>query len=779
MATSLFDRPTQSDTTVSGTVERISHRTSSGWCVIQVSTGGSVIPATGVLPPSVGEGDYATLDGAWGNNKWGVREFKFSTARPSHPTDSEGRIRYMAAVLPSVGPKRARALDEAFGADVFDALGDAERLCAVDGISIKTAAEIVGKWIEVRSARDVDQVFAMCGLTSANERRILAKYCTLSDYPRVQDVPIEIRRRAANELQANPYSLIETCYGIGFMTADKLAHRFGVTRNAPSRIEAAILHIVSSEADSGGHVWTPESDARRKVMDLLEKCDGYCAITDDDFDDAMLQLEMSGRITHESGGIAMAWLDDHEAYCARSIAALASHPVDAMEIDWGKPEFSWLTVEQRDALATLANARVGVLTGGPGTGKTTIIKAYIAAMESAGIEDDGGRRDATIELAAPTGKAAKRLSQQTQRDARTIHRLLEYNPEFGFGRNETFKLSCDIVIVDESSMIDVSLLKALLAAVDEKKTRVLFVGDVDQIPSVGPGQTLHDMIASGRVAVCRLTKIMRQREHSAIVATAHSVNSGRGIVEGDDLLWRKTTDGESIADVVVSHVSGLTDTYGLDSIQVLTPMKTGPGGSEKLNDAMSEAFNPNGVRIGKSSMKVGDRVLHRVNSYSRFVYPKHAEHDREFQQMLDRCYGEDADDRKQARASLQVRYAPTSGVFNGELGRIVSRHNGYVLVRYDDGGVSDYAMSDLFEETIRAWCMTIHKSQGSEFPATIVVLDTSQYVMLKRNLAYTAITRAMSSCILVASPRAVSIAVRTNDALRRRTKLVKRIRECQ
>jgi exodeoxyribonuclease V alpha subunit len=544
-------------------------------------------------------------------------------------------------------------------------------------------------------------------------------------------------------VKANPYRLAQDIYGIGFKSADRIARELGISPEAPARAEAGLLFVLGEMADQG-HVYTPEAALFREAESALElPLAGLPA--------ALATLAAEGKLVLEEpapGGrlVFLSALHAAEIAVARGIADLLAAPgrrtlpeADRM-VAWVEGATGMtLASAQRAAVETALREKVLVITGGPGTGKTTILRAILRILE---------RQGWRAHLAAPTGRAAKRMAEAAGRSASTIHRLLEWNPRAAaFQRNAGRPLETDLVVVDEASMLDLPLAEHLLAAVPPQAT-LLLVGDADQLPSVGPGTVLRDILESGRVPAVRLTEIFRQAEQSRIVVNAHRVNRGEfpelpGPEERatSDFYFLQEDDPAEVQARLVELVrQRLPAHYGLDpleEIQVVTPMHRGPLGSAQLNALLQAALNPSRgerseVTRGGRIFRVGDRVMQLRNNYEREV-------------------------------------------FNGDIGRIraVDATEQTVTVRIDERDVS-YDLSELDELTL-AYAITVHKSQGSEYPCVVLPLHTTHYVMLQRNLLYTAITRARRLLVAVGSRKALAIAVRQTAGRSRCSRLAERL----
>jgi exodeoxyribonuclease V alpha subunit len=710
-----------------GTVERVTFRNpENGFTVFRIRVEGSVETAQVVgHGPELLQGERISARGAWTVDRTHGRQFQAAEFEASPPTGRAAIETYLASgVVRGVGPHLAKKLFDAFGEKVFEIIErEPETLRTVRGIGRAKLASITGSWSEQRASRALMLFLHEHGVTPARAMRIYKQYGADS-----------IRL-----IRENPYRLADEVRGIGFLSADALAQRLGIARESMDRIRAGIHYALEQKALEGHCAFprdllidaaaallgvpaplvekglAPELEARRLVEEPIE---GRPAI-------------FLGRLWHA------------ETSAAKQLRRLLEAPLPwtirtASAIDWVEPRLGIvLSPTQREAIARALDAKVSVITGGPGVGKTTIVRAIVEIVEA---------KKKEIELAAPTGRAAKRLSEATGRPGRTIHRLLEVDPRTGaFQRNELSPLACDLVIVDESSMIDVPLLDALVRAVPQHAALV-FVGDADQLPSVGPGQALADLIACGAFAVSELREIHRQAAGSRIVINAHRVNEGEppitpGPDEESDFYLVDAADGAAAREKIVRLIAErIPSKFGLDpraDVQVLSPMHRGEAGVSSLNAALQAALNPRSAlaprfeRAG-SILAPGDKVMQTENDYDK-------------------------------------------DVFNGDLGvvRSIDVQRKTAVIDFD-GRPVEYEAAEL-DAIALAWATTIHKSQGSEYPAVVIALLSEQAIMLQRNLLYTAITRGRKLVVLVGQKRAIAMAVRNASARRRYSKLRERL----
>ncbi len=718
-------------TTLQGTVERIIYvNEETKYVVARLDVPGRRDLATVVGNlASLTPGETLRLHGTWTHHKKYGDQFQVERYETVAPATLTGIRRYLGSgLIKGIGPVFAERLVDAFGLDTLRVIEEEpDRLRTVKGIGPLGLRRISDAWAEQKEIREVMLFLQGHGVSSAYAVKIFKAY----------------GQAAIATVRANPYRLARDIYGIGFKTADRIAQNLGVPSDSPLRAQAGIIHVLHALADEG-HVYVPEENLLRQAETTLE-------IPRELLPAAIADLATEGEIAAEevSGGsrdIYLKALHVAEEQVAKRLTDLLRAPRVSIPIDVEKA-LAWveevtrldLAPQQREAIRMALSHKALVITGGPGTGKTTILRCIIRILEKKGLR---------IHLASPTGRAAKRMAEATGREAATIHRLLEWSPaQAGFQRNAQRPLETDLVIVDEASMIDIVLMNSLLRAIPLVATLVL-VGDADQLPSVGPGTVLKDILDSGRLPAVRLTEIFRQAEQSRIIRNAHQVN--RGEVpdlsrpprdDQSDFHFLPEEDPERLQQLIVDLASRrLPARYGMDpveDIQVLTPMHRGVIGAAQLNSALQAELNPpNPGRLeimrGGRVFRTGDRVMQIRNYYDKEVY-------------------------------------------NGDIGRIVQvdPEEQAVTVRVDNRTVT-YDFSELDELTL-AYAATVHKSQGSEYPAVILPVHTTHYPMLQRNLLYTAITRARRRLVLVGTKKAVAIAVRNDATLRRHSRLAGRL----
>ena len=714
---------------LTGTIERVSfHNPETGFAVLRVKVKGRREPVTvvGVLP-AVCEGEWLEAVGRWQISPQHGHQLRAETLRTARPETREGLVRYLGSgAIRGIGPTMADRLVRAFGTTVFEVIErEPDRLVEVEGIGPVRRDLLVAAWREQRTVQEIMVFLHSHGVSTARAHRIHKTYGL----------------DAVERVRQDPYCLMRDIRGIGFRTADAIAESLGVMPDSPLRARAGVEFMLQ-ELTGAGHCAYPATRLAGQTAEQLKIPLAVVTI-------ALAEAVAGGRlVVHrdaEHGELVyLAGLDAAEHSVARSLARLArgEHPLGQVDCAracaWAERVLGLaLASAQRQALAAAVRSKVLVITGGPGVGKTTLVNAIVRVMTA---------RKLRVVLCAPTGRAARRLSETSGWEARTIHRLLEYNPHRGrFLRCAEQPLEADVVVVDETSMVDVVLAAQLLQAIPPGAALVL-VGDVDQLPSVGPGAVLADIIRAGVVPVVRLTEVFRQAAESRIITAAHAVNAGRlpdvpRTTPEDplrDLYFVDVEDPARGAEMIVRMVAeAIPRRFGLDprrDIQVLAPMQRGEMGVRHLNVVLQQALNPQGSGVDRYgwTYRAGDRVMQLENDYDKEV-------------------------------------------FNGDIGWIemVDPANRVTVVRFDDRLLA-YAFEDL-DALAPAYAATVHKAQGSEFPAVIVPVHTQHYVLLQRNLLYTALTRARTLAVLVGTRRALAIAVGRQDSRRRITTLAERL----
>jgi exodeoxyribonuclease V alpha subunit len=709
-------------TTVTGEVERVTYENEeTGFRVIRVGgvSNRGTISVVGRFP-AVGPGTRVRVTGEMVNDPRHGEQLRVETLVPVEPDTLVGLERYLGSgLIPGIGPGFAKRIVEVFKLDTLKVLDETpERLTEVSGLGQRRAEEIRKKWQSQRAISSIMLVLQTHGASPALAARIFERYGD----------------RAAQIVQRHPYRLALEVRGVGFKTADRIARSLGIAGDHPERAQAGTLHVLESLADQG-HVAAPRTDLVQRTAEMLE-------IDEAHVEAAVDALWASERVVVEDDLVFSARLHAAEVTVAGLLRRLLESPARALPgLESSLEAFEAaarveLAPEQRRAVEAAARDKVVVVTGGPGVGKTTIVRAILSVFTRARL---------SVRLCAPTGRAAKRLSEATRHAASTIHRMLDYDPRLRkFSRNAENPLDVDAIIVDEASMIDVELAVALFAAIPPA-ARLVVVGDADQLPSVGPGAVLRDVIDSHSVPTVRLQRIFRQADESRIVKNAHAILRGEmpESAEADaphaDFFVVNRRDAEEAARTVVELVTTrIPKRFKLnarDDVQVLTPMHRGPAGTTALNAALQAALNPTGPALERRSVsyRVGDKVMQTKNDYEREVY-------------------------------------------NGDIGVIVrvNAEDERLTVRFDDREVEyeDAALDVL----VLAYATSIHKSQGSEYPAVVVPLLTSHFVMLSRNLLYTAVTRGKRLCVLVADPRALRLALGEVRREERLTRLAERLR---
>ncbi|HEX7663123.1 MAG TPA: ATP-dependent RecD-like DNA helicase, partial [Polyangiaceae bacterium] len=709
-----------------GEVERITFESeSSGFRVLKVTVDGAKAPlvVVGVMP-TVHAGARVRVRGEIIVDKKHGEQLKATNLTELLPNTLLGVERYLASGhIKGVGPKTAKRIVEAFGMDTLKVLDEApERLTEVTGLGPRLRDNVAKGWKEQRAVRDVMVFLQAHGASPALANRIYKRY----------------RERSIDVVSRQPYRLALDVWGVGFKTADRLAKELGVLPDSPARAQAGVMQAVHDTIESG-HTCAPREEAITRAIGLLE--------WDDDETHrararhAIDALVLGGYLVGEDEVLFPPEMHQAEVRLAKRVKEIVkgnATPLagaDQAIADFERHARVELADEQREAVRSAARESLLIVTGGPGVGKTTIVRAMLSVFSRAGL---------IVRLAAPTGRAAKRMTEATGSRASTLHRLLDFDPKRGeFKRNESLPLEGGALVVDEASMLDLSMADALFRAVD-RGMRVVLVGDVDQLPSVGPGAVLRDLIASRAVPTVRLTHIYRQSNESFIVKNAHRINGGERPLtppESKDFFVIDRRDADAARNVIVEMVaSRIPNRFGLDPIkdvQVLVPMHRGAAGSVALNQALQAALNPTGKSIlrGTTTFREGDKVMQLRNDYDR-------------------------------------------DVFNGDVGIVASVDEAEqsLKVRFDDARDVDYDAAAL-DELVLAYACSIHKSQGSEYAAVVIPLLTAHFVMLSRNLVYTAVTRGKRLVVLVADPRALDLALAEDRKGERTTRLERRLRE--
>jgi exodeoxyribonuclease V alpha subunit len=729
---------------LTGSVERITYyNPENGYSVLRLHPDQSKSPGVnregfvtviGNLP-ELSPGEHLQLKGRWSQHpKHGI-QFQVEVCEQSLPATLTGIRRYLgSSLIKGIGPRLADRIVAEFGNQTLNIIEHTpERLLEVPDIGPKRSRIIAGAWEEQKQVKEIMLFLHTHGVSTNLAIKIYKQY----------------EDQALHVVQSDPYRLAADIYGVGFKTADRIAQALGLPKEHPSRIETGVIYELNNLSENG-HVFAPYRMLKERASELL-------SVPPELIDPALVRLSQDGRIQQEvlpflsnsdepishpgpeNTGIYLTRFYYAEIGVSERIRSLAyAMPSNLSDLP---PSFitldTTLSTEQHEAIKTALSNPVTVLTGGPGTGKTTCIKALIIALES------GRKRYA---LASPTGRAAKRLSEATDRPASTIHRLLGYSPNEGFKHNAENPLPLDMLVVDEVSMLDIMLANNLLKAM-RTGSHLLFVGDVDQLPSVGAGDVLRDIIDSQITPVTRLTEIFRQAADSQIITNAHRINvgqmpifskvdEGNGSQKGDFFLFPAEGADEAanwVIDIVANRIPGKFGFNPRDQIQVLAPMYRGPAGVNALNENLQKTINPpkpkkmEKILFGQT-FRVGDKIMQIQNNYDK-------------------------------------------DVFNGDIGYLseINPIQQSINVNYEGRQVTyDWSESD---QLVLAYAVSVHKAQGSEFPVIVIPLLTTHYLMLQRNLLYTAITRARQLCVLVGNRRAIGISVSNNKVAHRFTAL--------
>jgi exodeoxyribonuclease V alpha subunit len=725
---------------IKGQIERITYQNDeNGYTVakMRVQGRGGLVTVVGTLF-SVSAGEMLELSGYWDSHpRWG-EQFKVVSFQTILPATVKGIEKYLGSgMIKGIGPVMAKRLVACFSEETLQVIEEnVERLQEVPGIGMKRIGMIKAAWEEQKDIRDVMIFLQGQGVSPVYAVKIYRQY----------------GKESVNVVTENPYRLATDIFGIGFLTADRIAAKLGVAKDSPLRAEAGILYVLNQLSDDG-HVYYPYGP-------LVKKCSEVLEVREDVLPLAFERIDRERKIVIEGPAVlppGQCLLPDEDdltpVYLGRlhvSETGISARLMAIMEfkkqlrlinvdqaVDWVQRDLKIaLSSQQIDAVKASVNSKVMVVTGGPGTGKTTIINAIIKIYRKMG--------QRTL-LAAPTGRAAKRMMETTGQEAKTIHRLLEFSPGSGsFKKNETNPLEADLIIIDETSMVDTVLMYHFLKAVPVKATLIL-VGDVDQLPSVGPGNVLKDIIASGCLPTVRLNEIFRQSRRSMIIVNAHRINNGEMpfFTPDEDRLHDfrflvVDEPEEALAKIVNLCKDDVPSRFGyhpVRDIQVLTPMHRGVAGVANLNIELQKTLNPGGDEIvrGGKTLRVGDKVMQIRNNYDKDVY-------------------------------------------NGDIGTIVKIDHEEQEVRIDyDGRVTVYEYMDL-DEVVHAYATSVHKSQGSEYPVVIIPVLTQHFMLLQRNLLYTGITRGKKLVVLVGTKKALAIAIKNNKPQKRYTRLKERLK---
>lgn len=729
---------------IEGYVEHIKYRNeANGYTVLTLDTNEGEEIVVGNFPV-IQEGEYIQAEGDYVDHKIHGPQFNMYTYEVKVPEDSLGMERYLGSgAIRGIGPAFAMRIVKKFKGDTFRIIEEEpERLAEVKGISMKKAMDIAVQFNEKQHVRRAMMFLGDYGISTHYAMKIYEEY----------------GEELYEVIRENPYKLAEDITGIGFVIADDIAKKAGIRTDSEYRIRSGILYMLM-QALGSGHVYLPKEMLLQKTSQLLGVEPGF-------IEDHFLELVMDKKLMIKViDGREQIYLDQYyymELSTAKMLVDLnVTYPGEEAEIleqihkIEEKTKIS-LDEKQKNAIVMAAKQGLLILTGGPGTGKTTTINTLIRYFE---------QENLTMMLAAPTGRAAKRMQEATGYEASTIHRLLELNGEPGsssfFEKNETNPLETDVVIIDEMSMVDISLMNALLKAI-LPGTKLILVGDSNQLPSVGPGNVLKDMIRSGRFPVVELTKVFRQAEESDIIMNAHRINRGEQIAlnnKSRDFFFLQRNDARTVTGVLVYLVRDKLPDYVDASpfdIQVLTPMRKGELGVERLNQVLQHYLNPASPEKQEKEargiiFREGDKVMQIKNNYKL---------------------------EWQIRSLKGFIREEGVGVFNGDMGiiREINTFSEKVTVEFDEGKIAEYSYS-MLDELELAYAITIHKAQGSEYPAVVMPLLSGPKVLFNRNLLYTAVTRARKCVTIVGLSHVVGDMIENNNELKRYTGLCDRIQE--
>ncbi len=722
----------------------IFRNTENGYTVLNLSYNKKKITAVGTIP-EVFEGQTLELDGEFIVNKKFGEQFKINEAKVVEPTTVPAIEKYLASgLIYGIGPVTAKKIVDEFGEDTLTVLEfNPMKLAKIRGISKQKAIEISNAYNDMKEMQNVIMFLQSHFITTNMAIKIFNIY----------------REKTIEVVKNNPYQLVEDIDGIGFATADKIALKVGIDLYGENRIKAGLIYTLKTASEKEGHTYMPQNEVVSNCLEILNFSEAARPLVNKCLDYLQIEAMVKNFNYHGEDITVLTKFYFQEKYIARKLYKLSFNQFDDKFNFLDNINFYQrlhkiqLNGEQTDAVLASMNKGASIITGGPGTGKTTIVRCILEMLK---------QQNKKVLLCAPTGRAAKRLSETSGMEAKTIHRALEMNPTDGegiFHRNENNPLDADVVIIDEMSMVDVGLFYHLLKAV-RSTTRVIMVGDKDQLPSVGAGNVLRDLIESKVVHTTYLVNIYRQGEDSLIITNAHLINNGKmPIIDNTskDFFYENGKDtienSETIVDLVTTRLPKYFG-YKPSEIQVLAPMKAGPCGIDNLNKRLQMTINPyfNGMEINTDFVKyhVGDKIMQITNNYE-MQYVKYEENG---------------------------MYQEGTGVFNGDIGYItrIEPETFEVTVTFDDGKVCKYPKTELHQITL-AYAITIHKSQGSEFDCVVIPMVPGAPIILTRNLLYTAITRAKKAVVIVGSKQLLARMIHNNYTAKRYTLLKDFIKE--
>lgn len=707
-----------------GIVERVTfHNEENGFAVLRIQIKGrrELTTVVGYLP-SVSAGEWLVAEGKWVKDRDHGTQLKAVRIKTSSPSSIEGIEKYLGSgMVKGIGPVYAKKMVEKFGEKIFDIIDNqSARLEDIEGIGPGRRKKIKDAWAEQKIVREIMVFLHTNGLSTSRAVRI---YKTYGD-------------QSIEKLQENPYVLVRDIHGVGFQTADKLARKMGIPFDSIIRARAGIMHTLN-EASGEGHCGLPTELLIQRAVALLDISSERIVealeldLRDGDVLERQLPNSDSNLLMSPNIYQAEQIVFDHMFDLMRKESTLPKIQVDKA-IEWVQEKTGLKLAEQQKlAIEKSIQTRICIITGGPGVGKTTLIKSLIKILNAKKVK--------TV-LCAPTGRAAKRLEETSGMEAKTIHRLLEGRPG-GFARNKSNPIEGDLLIVDESSMIDIILMSHLIRALPTS-AHLIMVGDVDQLPSVGPGSVLSDLLECKKIPYVRLTEVFRQAAESQIITMAHQINSGqfselKKSEFSDDFFFIERDEPEKARDTIINLVNKrIPQSFAINSIkdiQVLCPMNKGALGVHEINKKLQESSNPRSKELGYiekfgNEFRPGDKVIQTQNNYDK-------------------------------------------DVFNGDIGIIekLDMADQNLSVKFDDR-VVDYEFSEL-DELQLAYAITIHKSQGSEFPVVIIPISTQHFVMLQRNLVYTGLTRGKTKVVFIGQPKAMQMAVRNGETMNRYSSL--------